>query len=280
MTASSTFASASAVSAWHERYGELSSPPASVNPVIDHLLQHCSVRSYDAKKEVSDDDLRLAIAAAQSASTSSNLQVWSVVAVRDQAKRDRFAEYAGGQRHISEAPLFLAWVLDLSRLRRLGDSLGIPAQATDYLELYTVGAVDVALAAQNAATALESCGMGIVYIGGMRNHPEEVAKALNLPEGSMVLFGMCVGYPDPNVPTDIKPRLPQSTVLHFEEYAATTEADDIHNYDERIVDYQMKQGRGNKTWSQAATVRVRGPESLTGRHRLREALANLGIEAR
>lgn len=280
MTSSSTSVSASALAAWHARYGNLSSPPESINPVIEHLLNHCSVRGYDATKEVTDETLRLAVAAAQSASTSSNLQVWSLVAVRDQAKRDRFAQYAGGQRHISEAPLFLAWVLDLSRLRRLGESLNIPANATDYLELYTVGAVDVALAAQNAAAALESTGLGIVYIGGMRNHPEEVAKELNLPEGCMVLFGMCVGYPDPSIPTDIKPRLPQSTVLHVEQYATNTEVDDINNYDERLVDYQVKQGRGNKTWSQAATIRVRGPESLTGRDRLREALANLGIKAR
>jgi nitroreductase len=270
----------SSPAAWNARYGDAAESPASLNPLIDLMLKHCSVRAYDLKREVSDETLSLAIAAAQSASTSSNLQVWSVVAVRDQAKRDRFAELAGRQKHISQAPLFLAWVLDLSRLRRVGETVGIPTAGTDYMELYTVGAVDVALAAQNAVTALESQGLGMVFIGGMRNHPEEVAKELDLPPGCMVLFGMCVGYPDPTQPADIKPRLPQSTVLHFERYGTAGEASDVREYDDRMVAYQMMQGRGDKPWSKVATTRVSGPQSINGRDRLREALANLGIEAR
>ncbi|MBO9357072.1 NADPH-dependent oxidoreductase [Bordetella petrii] len=269
-----------ASSAWNARYGDTATLPSSVNPIVEHLLNHCSVRAYDPRRQVGDEALKLAVAAAQSASTSSNLQVWSVVAVRDQAARDRYAELAGRQQHISDAPLFLAWVLDLSRLRRIGETVGIPAGGTDYLELYTVGAVDVALAAQNAATALESLGLGIVYIGGLRNRPEDVARELGLPPGCMALFGMCVGYPDPTQPADIKPRLPQSAVLHSERYGTASEADDVHGYDARIVAYQTMQGRGDKPWSRTATTRVRGPESLNGRDRLREALVNLGIEAR
>jgi nitroreductase len=50
-----------------------------------------------------------------------------------------------------------------------------------YFELFLTGAVDAALAAQNAVSALESIGLGCCYIGAMRNKPEEVAKELNLP---------------------------------------------------------------------------------------------------
>ena len=66
----------------------------------------------------------------------------------------------------------------------------------DYLEPFIVGIIDTALAAQSAAIALESLGLGFVYIGAMRNHPEEVAAELGLPPHVMALFGMCVGYPD------------------------------------------------------------------------------------
>src|SRR3546814_6384162 len=92
--------------AWNARYGNTTTLPSSVNPILAHLLSHCSVRAYDPAREVSDEVLSQAVAAAQSASTSSNLQVWSVIAVRDQARRDRFAELAGRQKHISDAPLF------------------------------------------------------------------------------------------------------------------------------------------------------------------------------
>lgn len=260
------------------RYGS-DALPGPLNDISAKLLEHRSVRSYD-NKPVSDEILRVAIAAAQSASTSSNLQTWSVVAVRDRAKLAKLGDLSGGQQHVIDAPLFLAWVLDLSRLRRVGDAVGVPAKATDYLELYTVGAVDVALAAQNAAVALESYGLGLVYIGGMRNHPEEATELLGLPPGCMVLFGMCVGYPDPAEPADIKPRLPQSSVLHFERYDPANETSEVSDYDARMDAFNASQQRKARNWSQTASWRVRGPESLSGRDRLREALANLGFALR
>jgi nitroreductase len=267
-----------AAQALQARYGS-DALPGPLNDISAKLIEHRSVRSYDSKP-VSDEILRVAIAAAQSASTSSNLQTWSVVAVRDRAKLAKLSDMAGGQQWVKDAPLFLAWVVDLSRLRRLGEAVGVPAQATDYLEMYTMGTVDAALAAQNAAVAMESYGLGLVYIGGMRNHPEETAELLGLPQGCMVVFGMCVGYPDPSLPADIKPRLPQASVLHFERYDPANETAEIADYDARMDAFNASQQRNARNWSQTASWRVRGPESLTGRDRLREALANLGFELR
>jgi nitroreductase len=160
---------------WEARYG--TRPPSDIpDEAFSHLLRHRSVRAY-GDQPVADDALSWAIAAAQSASSSSNLQPWSVIAVRDRGKQERLAELAGDQRHVAQAPLFLAWVADWSRLRRLGLAQHIPTEGTDYLESYTIGAVDTALAAQNAAIAFELLGMGIVYIGGMRNHPKRSQKS-------------------------------------------------------------------------------------------------------
>jgi nitroreductase len=235
------------------------------------------VRAY-GDQPVADDALSWAIAAAQSASSSSNLQPWSVIAVRDRGKQERLAELAGDQRHVAQAPLFLAWVADWSRLRRLGLAQHIPTEGTDYLESYTIGAVDTALAAQNAAIAFELLGMGIVYIGGMRNHPEAVAEELGLPSGSFVLFGMCVGYPDPSRPAEVKPRLPQAAVLHHGRYDLSQEAAAVADYDRRMSQFQRSRQRDDQAWSRSAVERVRGPEALTGRDRLREAVNNLGLK--
>jgi nitroreductase len=257
---------------WQARYGvptSLSVPDA----LIDRMLQHRSVRAY-SDKTVDDQTLTWAIAAAQSASTSSNLQAWSVIAVR----LARLAKLAGNQRHVEQAPLLLVWLVDWSRLRRLGNRLKTPTAGIDYLESYTIGVVDAALAAQNAAIAFEAQGLGIVYIGGMRNHPEAVAQELGLPSDTFAVFGMCVGYPDPKLPADIKPRLPQSTVLHHERYDTHTEADAISHYDQQIVEFQNQQHRDNRPWSSVAVERVQGPESLSGRDRLREALNGFGFK--
>ncbi|MBK3404030.1 nitroreductase family protein [Sphingomonadaceae bacterium G21617-S1] len=272
MTSSTT----SAATSWAARYGD-TLPTTYPDGLLSQMLLHRSVRSY-AATPVSDEVLTWAVAAAQSASSSSNLQPWSVIAVRDRDKLGRLAKLAGDQQHVANAPLFLAWLVDWSRLRRLGLLQHIPTDGTDYFESYTIGAVDTALAAQNAAIAFELLGMGIVYIGGMRNHPEAVAEELGLPAGSFVLFGMCVGYPDPSRPAEIKPRLPQAAVLHHDRYDLSQEAASVADYDYRMGLFQRSQHRDDRAWSRVAVERVLGPESLTGRERLREAVNNLGLK--
>lgn len=82
-------------SLYQARYGTADTPqPVAGSTLIDHLLAHRSVRAY-LPDPVSDDSLAAIIAAAQSAASSSNLHAWSVVAVRDPARKARLAEYAG-----------------------------------------------------------------------------------------------------------------------------------------------------------------------------------------
>ncbi len=83
--------------------------------------------------------------------------------------RLRLAELCGNQAHVAQAPVFLAWCADLERLDRACELRGTE-QVTDYVENFLVAAVDVAIAAQNAALAAESLGLGICYIGSIRNN--------------------------------------------------------------------------------------------------------------
>lgn len=80
-------------------------------------------------------------------------------------------------------------------------------ESLPYLESLLLGKIDAALAAQNAVVALESLGLGSVYIGGIRNYIEGVANELGLPPQVYPVFGLCVGYPSPDRPVKVKPRL-------------------------------------------------------------------------
>src|SRR3546814_7369666 len=111
---------------------------------------------------------------------------------------------------IVQAPLFLVWLIDLGRLTRLAEARGVSSEALTYLESFLLGAVDASLAAQSAVVALESLGLGSVYIGGIRNRPAEVVAELGLPRNVFPVFGLVVGRPDPAKPAHIKPRLPQA----------------------------------------------------------------------
>lgn len=123
------------------------------NDTIDQLLEHRSVRAF-TDQPLPEGTLETLVAAAQSASTSSNLQVWSVVAVQEGDRKGRLSALAGNQPYIHQAPLFLVWLADLSRVSRIADQHGVELEALPYLESLLLGTIDAALAAQNAVVAL------------------------------------------------------------------------------------------------------------------------------
>lgn len=260
----------------YDRYRTPLELPVAWNETLDTIVAHRSVRAY-RPDPVPAGAIELAVAAAQSAPTSSNLQPWSVVAVEDPARKARLAALAGHQKQILQAPLFLLWIVDHQRLTRVGDRVGTPAEGLHFLESFLLGAVDTSLAAQNAVVALEAIGLGSCYIGGIRNKPAEVAAELALPPRSFALFGLTVGYPDPAAPASVKPRLPQEAVLFREHYGASDRADAIAAYDARLRGFQHEQAMPERDWSEQASQRVRGIGSLAGRHELRDVLHRLGF---
>lgn len=259
-----------------ERYREAIELPGEWNETLDVLLGHRSVRAF-LPDAVPARTIELLVAAAQSAASSSNLQPWSVVAVEQPERKARLAALAGDQKHIVQAPLFLVWLIDLHRLERIGAARGMTTDGLDYLETLLLGSVDTAIAAQNAVIALESLGLGSVYIGGIRNKPAEVARELGLPPHVVALVGLSVGFPNPRAPASVKPRLPQKAVFFREQYRHGPDAAAIAAYDTRLRNFQREQGMVERDWSEQATTRVRGAEALSGRHVLRETLLGLGF---
>lgn len=260
------------------RYGDRGVAAVAGSTTLELQLAHRSVRKF-GPQPVTDAQLFALVAAAQSAPTSSNLQPWSVIAVRDPERKARLAVLANNQDFINEAPLLLVWVADLGRARRLAQRAGTPLDGADYLETTIIGFVDTALAAQNAVVAAESLGLGTVFVGAVRNHPEEVAAELALPAHAVATFGLAVGTADPTEHAGIKPRLPRGAVLHTEQYDAVAADAYVPSYDQRLADYNRRYGLpGN--WTERVLVRLAGPQSLSGRHRLREQLERLGLPSR
>jgi nitroreductase len=259
-----------------------SQPPDKVEPwngVLQTLFAHRSVRAF-SKEPVPEEWLRQIIGAAQSAATSSNLQTWSVIAVCESARRERFAALAGNQGFIARAPIFLAWCADLSRAHRIAAQKQHQLEGTDYLEAFLVATIDAALAAQNATIAAESLGLGACYVGALRNRPEEVAIELGLPQHVFALFGMSLGYPDPGKQSAIRPRLQQQAILHFERYSAEGEAEAIKSYDGAMHDFQTEQKMKLIDWSDRVIDRLKDAKSLDGRDVLKQALHAMGFKLR
>ena len=261
------------------RYGAALPPAGPWNATIASLLDHRSVRGYKPDP-VPLGTLETLIAAGQSAATSSNMQWWSAVAVTDTAKKKILAEIAGNQKHIEQCPLYICWVADMARNLHISATEKTAFETMPWLETFMVACVDVALAAQNAVVAAESLGLQTVYIGAMRNDPERVAELLGLPRQAFVVVGLCVGYATDAAQGEVKPRLPQATVLHRERYEASNADAERKLYDEELKKFSARHELQAGTWTQRVLNRLGPIKSMNGRERMRTALAALGFEIR
>ncbi len=215
--------------------------------VVQLLRSHRSIRKF-TDEPVSDELCDTVIGAGFAAATSSNLQGTTVIRVRDAATRAAIAEVAGGQTWVEEAGAFFVWCADLARSARACEIGGgdFHAGATEH---FLIAAVDCALAAQNAVVAAEAHGLGICYIGGIRNDPARLTELLELPEQVMPMFGLCLGWPDQD--PALKPRLPLSVTLKDERYDTGGDDDGIGGYDEQMRAYYLERtgGKLDRVWS-------------------------------
>ena len=115
------------------------------------------------------------------------------------------------------------------------------------------------------------------YIGGLRNDAARVAELLKLPPGAFAVFGTCVGYPKPSAPSEVKPRLPQSIVLHRETYKIGNEKTLRSAYDERMAVFSKRNDMAMQTWTQRVMQRLLKASGMSGRQHLRETLIKLGF---
>jgi nitroreductase len=246
------------------------------NEALEAILSHRSVRDY-LPQAVPADVIDIAVAAAQSAASSSNLQAWSVVAVEDKDIKHRLNAVAGNQRQITQAPLLLIWLADLARPRSIAEEQGGTAEGLDYVESFLLGVIDAALAAQNSVVALESLGFGTCYIGAIRNDPGAVSQALGLPDGVFPVFGLTVGYPDPARPADVKPRLAQAAVVHRNRYDPAAHRAVLSDYNQALSTFQAEQSVPKIDWTEQVGKRIGTVAALNGRHVLKGVIRKLGF---
>lgn len=220
-----------------------------MNPVIKSLLSHRSIRSY-REKPVSEEDLTRIIKAVQAAPNWVNVQLVSVIAIKNPERKKRLAALCGNQQHIAAAPLFLVFCADYYRTwlacRAKGQSLDAVLEDMDTV---IVGAHEAGIAVGTAVAAAESLGLGTVVIGDVRQNPFEVISELGLPPYVFPVLGLCVGYAAEE--PGLKPRLPMRAMF-FEERYDTHLEDALKHYDALYADYLATRPFHNRvgTWTE------------------------------
>lgn len=248
--------------------------PAS--ETIRLLHGRVSVRRY-TDRPVDDAHVEAVLRAAFRAPTSSNIQSYGVVVVRDPETLKRLSVVTKNQRHVAEAPVFLAFCADLGRIETAMKSYGFEIDDNN-LEMGLVASIDAALVGMSASLAAESLGLQGVMIGAVRNDAAETARILGLPHRVYCVFGMVLGWPAEAPPQ--KPRMPLDAVVHYDRWgerrSARTVADAVAAYDAELAAHYRSQGRTTNDDSWTADVAKKF--SVRPRQKLRGDLADRGFD--
>ncbi|WP_447553590.1 oxygen-insensitive NADPH nitroreductase [Vreelandella sp. EE22] len=243
-----------------------------MNDVTTLLKSHRSIRAF-RDQPLSQELLNELIQAGQAAATSSHVQAYSIIQVNAPENRVKLAELAGGQPYIANAGAFLVFCADMKRPTEAAERTGAKV-VRGMTEQLLVATVDSALVAQNVVVAAESEGLGICYIGGLRNNPQAVSELLRLPEHVYPVFGLCLGYPQQDKVPEVKPRLPVNAVLKQDYYSEDDEH--VAAFDETMKAYYQGRSSANKDtdWSHNLTPLF---DSKLRAH-MREFLVKRGFE--
>lgn len=218
--------------------------------LFETMIQHTSVRDF-TQQDIPQALKEQLAAAAQSVSSSNFLQAYSIIEIRDPEKLRAIESYSRNPGFISQAGTFYVFVADLHRHARI-----LQAQRKDITHLKTmepllVSIIDTTLAAQGMATFAESQGLGICFIGGVRNQIFEVADLLELPPLTVPLFGLVIGYPKNK--NQVKRRLPKTLAAPIDRYHFDMK--EITDYDLAMENYYTQRSKNQQqtSWSQKVT---------------------------
>jgi nitroreductase len=241
------------------------------NETTKLIQNHRSIRKY-TNKPISDEILQSLLTSAQWAPSSHNVQAYSIIVIKSPETKRKLSELCGSQKYVETCPVFFVFCADFYRLK-LTSEIHSTNFEIDEVENLLVGSVDTALAAQNVFISAKSFGLGGVMIGGIRNHPEEVSKLLQLPSLTIPIMGMCLGYPAEE-PWQ-KPRLPQHTVVHEERYQTEHIGKGLEEYEVISADYYTRRTNGRRTngWTEQMSEYLSNPR----RPHLKSFIINQGI---
>lgn len=196
---------------------------------LTNILNHRSHRRYK-DEPISDKLLEVLLAAAFSAPAKSDLQQSSVVVIRDKEKQEAIADMIPAMPWLRTCPLLMIFLGDSRRIRRICEMRN-KTFANDHLDAFLNAALDAGLVLMNFIRAAEAVGLGCCPISVIRNHIEEVAQLLELPDFVFPVAGMTAGYPSDDGYLSL--RLPPAVNVHINTYNDAQLEQEIDSYDKR-----------------------------------------------
>jgi nitroreductase len=200
--------------------------------MTDILRTRRTIRKYTGEK-ISEELLNGILEAGCRASTTGNMQVYSIIITRDDERKKSLAPLHFNQKMITEAPVVLTLCADFNRFNKWCGINNAEPGYDNFLSFMTA-AIDALLVAQTVCVAAEAKGLGICYLGTTTYMAHKLVGVLDLPKGVVPVTTVTLGWPAEQ-PEQVD-RLPLKAVVHDEVYSDYTEAE-IKNF------YAEKEGR-------------------------------------
>ncbi len=185
---------------------------------MELLKKHVSIRKY-TEQSIEDKLIESIIYSGTKASTTGNMQLYSVIVTKNETKKRELLPLHFNQPLVKSAPVLLTFVADFNRFSKWCNFNEAVPGYNNFLSFFTA-AIDALLVAQNVCIAAENVGLGICYLGTTTYNAREIIKVLNLPNLTFPVTTVALGYPDES--PELTDRIPLNGIVHYEEYSDYT----------------------------------------------------------
>ncbi|MEG1616173.1 MAG: nitroreductase family protein [Bacteroidales bacterium] len=220
--------------------------------MLESMKNRRTVRKY-SDREVSEEMLTKLLEVALRASTTGNMQLYSVVVTRDAENKSKLAPAHFNQPMVTGAPVVLTFCADFNRFTKWCE-LREAEPGYDNIQSFIAAALDAALVAQSFCNAAEEAGLGICYLGTTTYNAKQITEILGLPELVVPVTTVTVGYPE-EIPAQCE-RLPIEAVLHrevYRDYSAETIEQLYKEKEELPANRKFVEENNKKTLAQVFT---------------------------
>jgi nitroreductase len=197
---------------------------------MDLLNKHKTIRNYkDAP--VSAELLNSILNSGCRASTTGNMQLYSIIVTKDPAIKEQLHPLHFNQPVAKSSPVLLTICADFNRFTKWCN-LSDAKPGYDNFMSFLTASIDALLLAQNICIAAEDKGLGICYLGTSTYNAKEIIDVLKLPELVFPITTLAMGWPNEN--PEQTDRLPLEAIVHDEVY---------HDYDNGAIQelYSVKE---------------------------------------
>jgi len=194
--------------------------PDIITTMSSTFFTRRTIRKY-SDRTVANDLLNNILKAGIRASTTGNMQVYSIIITRDAEMKKKLAPAHFNQSMITNAPVVLTFCADFNRFNKWCRQREAVPGYDNFLSFMTA-AIDALLVAQTVCNVAEDEGLGICYLGTTTYNADQIIDILDLPAGVVPVTTVTLGWPAEE-PEQVD-RLPLAAVVHNEKYQDYTEA--------------------------------------------------------